>query len=90
VYVGVPRNYVYCKFKFNPYCRDIDRNCENWQRKMLCCYVHRDTIIMGKALEDFSHHCSWCHSVWELVTSLVKVELLRQLAMMLPPRLFTS
>jgi hypothetical protein len=64
--------------------------CENKQWQMLCCYIHRDIIIMGKALEDFSHQRSWCHSVWELVTFWVKVELPRQLAMMLPPRLFTS
>jgi hypothetical protein len=66
-----------------------DRSCEKAMR-IVCHYIHRGIIIMGKALEDFSHHCSWCLSVWELVTSWVKVQLLRQLAMMLPQRPSTS
>jgi len=53
-------------------------------------YIDRGIVIMGRALEDFSHHCLWCLSVWELVSSWVKVQLLRQLAMMLPLRLLTS
>jgi hypothetical protein len=65
-----------------------DRSCVKSNEN--CHYIHRGIIIMGKAQEDFSHHCSWCLSVWELAISWVKVQLLRQLAMMLPLRPFTS